>query len=114
MKWVYVGIIVGATMLCDYLQASAVKSGGEISHASGLKVLFRQWRLPTSILFMALSFFSFTQLLALEDLSFAVPATALSIPAETLMARVFLKENVDGRRWAGSLLVACGVVLIAF
>lgn len=114
MKWVYVGAIVLSTMICDYLQSSAVKEHGEIEGAGAFSKLFRHWRLPLSIVFMALSFFSFTQLLAVADLSFAVPATALAIPAETVMARLLLGESVDGRRWAGALLVAAGVVLISF
>jgi drug/metabolite transporter (DMT)-like permease len=114
MKWLFVMAIVAATVACDYLQASAVKKHGEIEGAGAFQKLFGQWRLPLSIVFMALSFFSFTQLLAIADLSFAVPATAMTIPAETFMARFVLGENVDGRRWAGALLVAAGVVLISF
>ncbi|MDX2268415.1 MAG: hypothetical protein NW208_09935 [Bryobacter sp.] len=110
MKWVYVGAIVAATMACDYLQSSAGKA-----HAEGReRTLFGQWRVGLSIAFMTLSFFSFTQLLAIAELSFAVPATAMTIPAETFMARYVLKENVTGRRWAGAWLVAVGVTLIAF
>jgi drug/metabolite transporter (DMT)-like permease len=109
MKWAYVFAIVGATMVCDYLQASAGKA-----HAAGRsRNLFGQWRIGLSVVFMALSFFAFTQLLAVADLSFAVPATALTIPAETFMARYVLRENVNRRRWAGAWLVAAGVALIA-
>ncbi|WP_031496927.1 EamA family transporter [Bryobacter aggregatus] len=111
MRWTLVSLIVLSTMACDYLQASAVKEHGEIApgELSVFAKLFRQWRLALSIVFMALSFFSFTQLLAVADLSFAVPATALTIPAETFMARSVLRENVGWRRWAGAVLVAIGV-----
>ncbi len=114
MKWFLVALIVASTIAVDFLQASAVKTHGEIDLAEKgvFARLFRQGRLLASIAFMALSFFSFTQLLAVADLSFAVPATALTIPAETLMARSLFKENVGGRRWAGALLVAAGVFLI--
>lgn len=114
MKWLFVALIVGSTIVCDFLQATAVKAHGEIdiTERGVFPRLFRQWRLILSIAFMALSFFSFTQLLAIADLSFAVPATALTIPAETFMARTLLKENVGAKRWAGALLVALGVLLV--
>ena len=116
MKWALVSAIVLSTIACDYLQASAMKAHGEIRSLSpGLFArLFAQWRLAVSILFMTLSFFSFTQLLAIADLSFAVPATALTIPAETFMARYVLHENVGLRRWMGALLVAAGVLCLEF
>jgi uncharacterized membrane protein len=62
---------------------------------------------------MAVSFFSFMALLKVADLSFAVPATAATVVVETLLARLVLKERVDGRRWAGAVLVAFGVALLA-
>jgi uncharacterized membrane protein len=46
-------------------------------------------------------------------LSFAVPATAASFVIETLLAKLILRERVDGTRWAGALCVAAGVWLLA-
>jgi drug/metabolite transporter (DMT)-like permease len=66
-----------------------------------------------SILCMAASFFSFLALLRVSDLIFAVPATAATVVLETVLARLVLKERVDGRRWAGAVLVAFGVALLA-
>ena len=114
MKWALVATIVLSTIACDGLQSSAMKDHGEIRSVSPGRIarLFGQWRLALSVVFMALSFFSFTQLLAIADLSFAVPATALTIPAETFMARYVLRENVGLRRWVGAVLVAVGVLCL--
>ena len=112
MKWTLVLAIVFSTIVCDYLQSSAMKEHGEVSSPEVLPRLFGQWRLAVSVVFMALSFFSFTQLLAIADLSFAVPATALTIPAETLMARYVLHETVGLRRWTGAVCVALGVLFL--
>lgn len=118
MKWALVATIVVSTIACDGLQSSAMKAHGEIHSGSTGGIarifagLFAQWRLALSVAFMALSFFSFTQLLAIADLSFAVPATALTIPAETFMARYVLRENVGLRRWVGAVLVAVGVLCL--
>jgi drug/metabolite transporter (DMT)-like permease len=101
MSWLLVGLIVAATAAADLLQSHGMRRGG------------RRWKIGLSVVFMAVSFFSFTQLLRIADLSFAVPATSASFVVETLLARLILKENVDARRWAGVVLVACGVALLA-
>ena len=66
-----------------------------------------------AVAFMAVSFFSFLELLKIADLSFAVPVSAATIVLETLLARVLLGERVDARRWMGAVLVAAGVLLLA-
>ncbi len=69
--------------------------------------------MPLSIVFLTASFFAFTQLLRIADLSFAVPATAASLVLETLLARLVLKEPVGWKRWGGAVLAAAGVALLA-
>jgi len=102
MKWLYLCGIVGGTVCSDLLQSHGMRT------ADG-----RRWKLPLSIFFMAVSFFSFTQLLRIAPLSFAVPASAASIAIDTCLARVILKEKIELRRWAGAILVAGGVILLA-
>ena len=101
MKWIYLSGIVGGTVCSDLLQSHGMRQGG------------RKWKLPVAVFFMAISFFSFTQLLRIADLSFVVPASAASIAIDTLLARLIMKEKVVARRWAGALLVAGGVILLA-
>ena len=100
-SWLMVAAVVLSTVVCDVLQSHGMRHGG------------RAWKLPLSVFFMAISFFSFMQLLKIADMSFAVPATASSIVLETICARWILKETVDARRWGGALLVALGVALLA-
>jgi drug/metabolite transporter (DMT)-like permease len=57
-------------------------------------------------------FFAMMSLLSIANVSFAVPATAISFVLETLLAKYILKEDVGLRRWAAATLVACGVVLL--
>ena len=61
---------------------------------------------------MALAFFSLLEMLSLENVSFVVPVTALSYGFGALGGKVFLREQVTGRRWAGVLLVCIGVGLV--
>lgn len=120
MAWLYVAIIVISTVASDLLQSWEMRRQGEVTDfgLSGIGRLLRQLvtKLPLigSVVFLAISFYAFLALLAVADLSFAVPATALSLVAETLLARLLLKETVNAARWAGTALVALGVALLAF
>jgi drug/metabolite transporter (DMT)-like permease len=117
--WLYLALVVGTTVVSDILQSHEMKDHGELHDfrpgaiARSLAVLSQRRYLILSVVFMAISFFSFLKLLEVADLSFAVPATAASYVIETLLARLILKEQVGPRRIAGTLLVGCGVVLLA-
>ncbi len=117
--WILVGAVVASTMLSDLLQSFEMKRHGEIEdfRPKGigrlLLTLARKRFLILAVFFMAISFFAFMSLVSVADLSFAVPATALSMVAETILARAVLKEHIDRWRWAGAALVAAGVLLLA-
>ena len=66
-----------------------------------------------SVVMMAISFFAYMGLLTISDLSFAVPATAITYALETALAKYVLKEQVTWLRWTGALLVICGVALVS-
>jgi len=57
-------------------------------------------------------FVAMMSLLSIANVSFAVPATAISFVLETLLAKYILKEDVGFRRWMAASLVACGVVFL--
>jgi drug/metabolite transporter (DMT)-like permease len=65
----------------------------------------------SGIALMTVSFFALLALLAREELSVAVPATALSYVVGTLGAKFLLGERVSPMRWFGVLLVCVGVAL---
>ena len=119
MKWLLLAAIVCATTCGELLQTLGMRRHGEIHDfrlgALG-RALARVTRNPyvvASVVLMAVSFFAFMSLLSVADLSFAVPATAASYVLETVLARYVLQERIGRRRWAGALLVACGVALVA-
>jgi drug/metabolite transporter (DMT)-like permease len=62
---------------------------------------------------LALGFFSLLAVLSWEDVSFVIPATALSYVTGALAAKSFLGERLSSWRWAGILLVALGVALVS-
>jgi len=120
MRWILVAVIVLATTLGEVLQAIGMKRHGEIHDfrpdALGrvVSTLVRCRYILAAIAAMAVSFFAFMALVSITDLSFAVPVTAASYIFETILAKYILKEHVGWKRWAGVLLVACGVALLSF
>jgi len=62
---------------------------------------------------MAGSFFTLLIALNRADLSFVVPASSsFSFILNTLAAKFYLRERVDGRRWTAAVLVCVGVLLL--
>jgi drug/metabolite transporter (DMT)-like permease len=68
----------------------------------------------TGALCMALNFFAMLYTLSIVELSLAAPATAsLTFIGNAAAAKIFLRENVDRRRWLAAIFVCIGVVLLA-
>jgi multidrug transporter EmrE-like cation transporter len=108
----------------ECLIAAAMRSLGDLDHlrtGPGLRGYLGPIRAVLSspiflagALCMALNFFALLFTLSIVDLSLAAPATAsLTYIGNAAAAKVFLKENVDRRRWLAVLFVAIGVVLLA-
>jgi drug/metabolite transporter (DMT)-like permease len=47
------------------------------------------------------------------DMSFVLPLTAAGYPLAALMARFILHEQVGWARWAGTIVITAGVVIVA-
>jgi drug/metabolite transporter (DMT)-like permease len=119
MKWLLIGIIVASTTVGEVLQAAGMRRHGEIHDfrpgalGRAMALLVRNRFIIGSVAAMAVSFFAYMDLLTISDLSFAVPATAVTYVLETVLARYLLNEHVNGLRWAGACLVICGVALVS-
>jgi drug/metabolite transporter (DMT)-like permease len=118
VKWLLVAIIVAATTVGEVLQALGMRRHGEIRDfrpgplRRAAAMVARNRFIIASVVAMAISFFAYMTLLTIADLSFAVPATAVTCVFETVLAKYVLKERVSGLRWAGAALVVCGVYLV--
>jgi drug/metabolite transporter (DMT)-like permease len=119
MKWVLIGIIVAATTVGEILSAMGMRRHGEIRDfrpgaiGRALALLARNRFVIGAVAAMAVSFFAYMGLLTVSELSFAVPATAVTYVLETVLAKYVLKEHVNWLRWAGASLVICGVALVS-
>lgn len=116
--WMLLAIVVLAGTAGEISVTRAMKHIGEVHRfhpRALLDVLGQAFRIKwmwLGIGLLAMAFFSLLALLSWENVSFVVPLTALSYVVGALMAKLFLKEEVDRIRWMGVLLVVLGVVLV--
>ncbi len=105
----------------EVLTAAAMKSIGDLDDIrahSGMKGAIRAVvTCPlffAGVSFLALAFFSLLFALNHLNLSFVAPASAsLTLVTNAIAGKIFLKENVDRRRWTSAVLVCIGVYLLA-
>ncbi len=117
--------MIAAVVLCsttgEVLTAAAMKSIGDldaIRARAGLKGAIRAViTCPlffAGVSFLALAFFSLLFALNHLNLSLVAPASAsLTLVTNAIAAKIFLKENVDRRRWTAAVLVCVGVYFLA-
>ena len=101
---------------------------GDISLSKGMKVIGRvdypsvyhavvasltNLYVIGGILLLISFLFLYLASLSWEDLSFVLPLTAADYVLVTLLAYFLLHEDVSPIRWAGSVLVATGIALVA-
>ena len=111
-------LIVLGTSGGEVSVAHAMKQVGEVqsfalrSLLNFLRRALRQPRFWLGIALLALNFFALLMLLSFENVSFVIPATALSYVAGALAAKLLLGERLTPLRWAGILLVSAGVAIV--
>ena len=117
-EYVLLLLIMLAGTAGELCVARAMKSVGEVKDFTPLgilRVIIRAVQVGwmwLGILLMATGFFSLLGMLSIENVSFVVPVTALSYAVGVLGGKVFLGEQVTGKRWSGVLLVCLGVTLV--
>lgn len=115
---VFMAIIVFGGTAGDLFVTRAMKHIGEVKNFTPrnlLRVLLRAFRVGwmwLGLALMTVSFFSLLAILSWENVSFVVPATALSYAVGALGARFLLGERVSAKRWGGVLLICFGVALV--
>jgi len=116
-----VATIVLTSSTGEVLTAAAMKSMGDLDDIRARSGLIGAIRAVVTsplfvggIFFMAVAFFSLLFALNHMNLSLVGPAAAsLTLVTNTIAAKLFLKENVDRRRWTAAVLICIGVYLLA-
>lgn len=119
--WTSILLVAVCAVTGDILTARAMRRVGDldaIRAASGMpgaiKAVLTVPEFSLGVIAMTCSFFALLYALAPPaPVSLIAPATAsLTFIGNAIVARTFLHENVDGRRWFSVLLVAVGIYLI--
>lgn len=118
--WMAISMIVLASSIGDVLLSISMKRIGDLDELRSRRgllavigTIFREKQFLLAIACMSVGFFSLLTALSWGDASLVGPASAsLTFMVSALLAKFFLKEQVDHRRWISALLVCVGVVLL--
>ena len=118
--WVAIATLVMASSTGDVLLSAAMKRIGdldEIRIKNGLLAVIgrvvREKLFLIGLSCLIFSFFCLLTALSWGDASLVAPASAsLTFICSAVLAKIFLHENVDRRRWIAAALVCCGVLLL--
>jgi uncharacterized membrane protein len=121
VTWVCILCVAALAVAGEVLTAAAMSQIGdfdEIRAHSGMKgAIFAVLGNPKFVLgslAMALNFFMMLYALSVADVSLVAPATAsLTYIGNAIAAKIFLRENVNRRRWIAAGFVIVGVILLA-
>jgi len=118
--WIAIGTLVMASSTGDVLLSAAMKRIGDldaIRSQNGLLAVIRrvvaEKRFLLGLASLIFSFFCLLTALSWGDASLVAPASAsLTFICSAILAKFFLHENVDRRRWISAALVCVGVLLL--
>jgi len=118
--WTAIFLIVLASSGGDVLLSSAMKRIGDLGELRAsrgvlavIAGVFTEKRFLSALACFSLGFFSLLIALSWGELSLVAPASAsMTFVVSAIMAKIFLKEDVDHRRWIAALLVCIGVALL--
>lgn len=111
-------LAVSAGTVGDILLTKGMKELGDLSAMNLRGIMAAAYQAMTSpkLVFgtamLAVFFFLWLAVLSWEDLSVALPMQALNYVLVAFLSQYFLGEVVTPLRWAGTVLVCIGVILI--
>jgi len=123
-SWSCILVVAALAIAGECLVAAAMRSLGDLDllrthsglrgYAGPIRAVLSSPLFLVGALCMALNFFAMLFTLSIVDLSLAAPATAsLTYIGNAFAAKIFLKENVNRRRWLAAIFVCAGVFLLA-
>ena len=119
--WTAISILVLSSSAGDVLLSAAMKRIGDLDalrSSQGLLAVVarvvREKLFLCGLALLILSFFCLLTALSWGEVSLVAPASAsLTFICSVILAKFFLRERVDHRRWIAAALVCVGVALLA-
>ncbi len=121
LTWIAIATVAALAIAGEVLIAGAMQKLGDldiIRERSGMAGAIRAVLSSPMFLIgafcMALNFFAMLYTLSLVDFTLAMPGIAsFTYVGNAVAAKLFLRENVDKRRWLAVAFVCVGVFLIS-
>ena len=119
--WSCIFLVAALAIAGECMIAAAMRGVGDLDDilaqtglAGAIRAVLSSPLFLGGALCMALNFFAMLFTLSIVDLSLAGPASAsLTYIGNAVAAKLFLRENVDRRRWLAVLFVCAGVYLLS-
>ena len=114
LKWktrVFAVIVVLSNALGNFFLDRGMRGRVTTTPFEYLTVLLTPW-VMLGISLLILWLLSRMALLSWADLSYVLPVTSLGYVASALIGRFFLDEQISPQRWAGTLLIVAGTILV--
>jgi uncharacterized membrane protein len=108
---VFTAIVVLSNALGNFALARGMHGRATNSVMDYLAAIFAPW-VMLGISLLILWLLSRMALLSWADLSYVLPVTSLGYVASALLGRFFLNEQITPERWAGTLLIVAGTILV--
>jgi uncharacterized membrane protein len=108
---VFTIIVVLSNALGNFSLAWGMRHRETNSVMDYLTAIFSPW-VMLGISLLILWLLSRMALLSWADLSYVLPVTSLGYVASAIIGRFFLSEQITPQRWAGTLLIVAGTVLV--
>jgi drug/metabolite transporter (DMT)-like permease len=118
--WATIAAVAATAVAGDVLTAGAMRKIGDLDEirakaglGGAIGAVVSNPIFLLGVCSMALSFFMLLFTLSNVEVSLAAPASAsLTFLGNAFAAKIFLKENVDRRRWLAAMFVCAGVFLL--
>lgn len=116
LKWktrLFAVIVVVSNALGNFFLARGMRhlSASPNSPLAFIQAIFTPW-VALGVTLLVVWLLSRMALLSWADLSYVLPVTSLGYVANAAMGHYFLDERITLQRWAGTLLIVAGTVLV--
>ncbi len=114
LRWktrVFAIIVVLSNVFGNFFLDRGMHNRNTASLTEYISAIFSPW-VMLGISLLILWLLSRMALLSWADLSYVLPVTSLGYAASPLLGRFLLNEQVSPQRWAGTLLIVAGTMLV--
>jgi drug/metabolite transporter (DMT)-like permease len=104
-------IVILSNALGNFALAWGMRGRATVSIPDYLAAIFSPW-VMVGIALLIVWLLSRMALLSWADLTYVLPVTSLGYVASAIIGRMFLNEVITPARWAGTLLIVGGTMLV--